>query len=88
MGHLVTWAGGEKRKRMSTQDHQQADKWVQRFLILLAERGHKPGFRYGKDLYLDMFDFFKKVSTAVGGSPMDIALRVAVMDLTRSEEEV
>jgi hypothetical protein len=79
-------AGGDKRPGMSTWDHQQADKWVQKFLVLLAQRGHKPGFRYGKDLYLDMFEFFKRVSDAVGGTPMDVALGVAVSELTRRED--
>jgi hypothetical protein len=71
---------------MSTWDQQQADKWVQKFLVLLAQRGYKPGFRYGKDLYLDMFEFFDRVASAVGGSPMDVALGVAITDLTRVED--
>lgn len=79
-------ARGEHRAGMSTWDHQQADKWVGRFLVLLAEKGHKPGFRYGKELYLDMIQFFKLVSESVGVSPFDVALGVAVRDLTRRED--
>jgi len=88
VGHLMAKrrAGMDKRPGMSTWDHQQADKWVQKFLVLLAEKGHKPGFRYGKSLYLDMFEFFSLVSAAVGGSPMEVALGVAISELTRVED--
>ena len=79
-------AGGEKRAGMGTWEHQQADKWVGKFLVLLAEKGYKPGFRYGKDLYLDMIEFFKVVSASVGVSPFDVAIGVAVRDLTRRED--
>lgn len=79
-------AGGEKRAGMGTWEHQQADKWVGRFLVLLAEKGHKPGFRYGKDLYLDMIEFFKVVGQSVGISPFDVAVGVAIRDLTRRED--
>lgn len=80
-------AGDDTRPGMSTQEHQHADKWVQKFLLLLAQKGYKPGFRYGKDLYLDMFEFFERVSVAIGNSPMEVALGVAVIELSRSEDE-
>ena len=73
----------DKRPGMSTWDHQQADKWVQKLLVLLAEKGHKPGFRYGKGLYLDMFEFFSRVSETIGSSPMEVALGFAIKELTR-----
>lgn len=79
-------ANNEHRPGMGTWEHQQVDKWVGRFLVLLAEKGHKPGFRYGKDLYLDMIKFFKVVAESVGVSPFDVAIGVAVRDLTRRED--
>lgn len=79
-------AGNAKRPGMGTFDHQQADKWVGRFLILLAKKGYTPGFRYGKELYLDLIEFFQVVSQSVGVSPIEVAVGVAIQDLTRRED--
>lgn len=70
---------------MGNWEHQQADKWVGKFLILLAAKGHRPGFRYGKDLYLDLIEFFRAAAESVGVSTFDVAINVAIKDLTRRE---
>lgn len=71
---------------MKTWEHQKADKWVGKFLILLAKKGYCPGSRYGKDLYLDLIEFFQVVARTLGVSPFEVAVRVAIQDLTRRED--
>ncbi len=72
---------------MSTQDHQRADKWAQKVLQLLARHGHRPGFRWGKNLYLDLGDFFEVVAQATGLNSVEVAVEYSVRELTRPPEE-
>jgi len=55
-------------------------------LVLLAKKGYCPGFHYGKELYLDLIEFFQVVAKSIGVSPMEVAVEVAIRDLTRRED--
>jgi hypothetical protein len=71
---------------MSPRENREVNQWVGKLLVALAKKGLKPGFSYGKGLYYDLFDFFECVASAVGRSPLDIAIQVAMKDLTRVED--
>lgn len=57
-----------------------------RFLPRLAQLGHKPGQRWGREFYLDMIQFLTRVAIATGGDSFELGLRVAVKQLDRERD--
>lgn len=61
------------------------NRWVNLLLVRLAREGHKPGQRWGREFYNDFYEYLAKVADFTGRSPLDLAVRLAITDLTRVE---
>ena len=61
------------------------NRWVNLLLVRLAREGHKPGQRWGRGFYTDFYEYLAKVADFTGRSPLDLAVRLAITELTRVE---